>query len=65
MSGIKIEFKITSTGNAAFQDNGKEYEISEMIRHVAKRIEEYGANKGEEFVLRDSNGNTVGKAIIS
>ena len=48
---IKIEF---STGNNAFSDY--DYEI----KHVIRRIQEKCTKHDYNFVIRDTNGNTIG-----
>jgi hypothetical protein len=44
------------TGNAAFDDGNREYEVARILREAADRIE----NGAEDFTLRDINGNKVG-----
>jgi hypothetical protein len=52
MFRIKIE-----TGNAAFEDDNKEYEIARILREAADKIEG-GQTTGN---LYDINGNRVGE----
>lgn len=52
------------TDNAAFEDNGVEYEVSEILRKLAVKIKcgfVEGAFPGK---LRDTNGNTCGQVNI-
>ena len=49
------------TVNAAF-DNGSTEEIARILRQLAQRLENEGMEAGQEFVLRDANGNKVGSA---
>lgn len=44
------------TGNAAFEDEGKGYEIARILRDLAAKVEN-GADSGS---VRDLNGNKVG-----
>lgn len=44
------------TGNAAFEDDNKFYEVARILRQAADKVE-YGDT---EFNLRDINGNHVG-----
>lgn len=44
------------TGNAAFEDEGKGYEIARILRDIAAKVEN-GADSGS---VRDLNGNKVG-----
>ena len=53
------------TTNAAFEDTGVESEVARILKALAERIEREGAKAGQEFVLRDLNGNKVGTATVS
>lgn len=55
-----INLKITNVDNAAFIDFGLESEISRMVDLVASKIEFVDEPNDIDFVLRDTNGNTVG-----
>lgn len=50
---FKIEI---DTGNAAFEDEGKGYEIARILRDIADKVE----NGAESGIARDINGNKVG-----
>lgn len=50
---FKLEIE---TGNAAFDDEGKAYEIARILRDLADKIE----NGAEAGSVRDINGNKVG-----
>lgn len=55
-------FSLTiETVNAAFEDNAAA-EIARILRQLAQRLEDDGMESGQEFVLRDLNGNKVGSA---
>lgn len=56
--GRYFHMAIDETGNAAFEDNGKEWEVARIIRDAAEKIRE---GSDFDFVLRDMNGNTVGR----
>lgn len=47
------------TGNAAFEDYGRDAEVSAVIRRAADRIERAGLEDG--FNLFDTNGNRIGQ----
>jgi len=49
------------TGNAAFADGNKQYEIGRILDEVAEKI---GGGASSDFTLRDINGNTVGKFVF-
>lgn len=56
------KLKITiDTDNAAFGDSSATTmaELAEVVRSVVRRLEH---GKGLPYILRDSNGNTVGRA---
>ncbi|UTC28625.1 hypothetical protein MARCHEWKA_01120 [Brevundimonas phage vB_BpoS-Marchewka] len=44
------------TGNAAFDEGDKPYEIARILRDLAQKIE----NGADEGSVRDLNGNKVG-----
>lgn len=48
-------------GNAAFEDDPGE--VARILRDLAMRVEN-GVSDGDEFFLRDINGNKVGKAEV-
>lgn len=48
---VKIE-----TGNAAFSDGNRNYEIARILRELADKLE----HGHEPATVRDINGNTVG-----
>ncbi|USN14348.1 hypothetical protein KABACHOK_05350 [Brevundimonas phage vB_BpoS-Kabachok] len=50
---FKLEIE---TGNAAFDDGDKAYEIARILRALADRVE----NGDEAGSVRDVNGNKVG-----
>jgi len=50
------------TGNAAFEDNGIMTETARILRHIAKRCEEYG--DPESIKPIDANGNTCGSITV-
>ena len=50
------------TGNAAFDDNGPMTEVARILRHIAKRCEEYG--DPESIRPIDANGNTCGSITV-
>jgi hypothetical protein len=52
------------TGNDAFVDRSKE-EVARILRDAANKVEEGpGILVGHVCVLRDINGNTVGKVTV-
>ena len=56
---LKITITI-DTNNAAFQDRNKEQEIHTILAQATFKYE-----RGyEDIVLKDSNGNSVGKLIV-
>lgn len=58
---ITIKIK---TDNAAFaEESGTE--VARILRDLAARIEGRDILPGESIALRDTNGNTVGKASAS
>ncbi len=61
MATLKLSIE---TSNSAFQDEGTEYELARILEALAKRIQNEGATKGQEYVLRDINGNKVGTATF-
>lgn len=50
---FKIEIE---TGNAAFEDDSRNYELARILRQIAERLEN-GENAGR---VLDYNGNKVG-----
>lgn len=55
-------YKITIImDNAAFEDRGEGYEISDILSKVALRCRE--ENEGVDLRLQDFNGNYVGEAV--
>lgn len=50
---------VMNLGNAAFEDDPGE--VARILRDLADKVEN-GVSEGDEFVLRDINGNKVGKA---
>jgi hypothetical protein len=46
------------TGNAAFEDGNKNYEIARILRVIATDLELHNAPKA---IVRDMNGNAVGE----
>lgn len=48
-------------GNAAFEDDPGE--LARILREVADKVEN-GVIEGDEFVLRDLNGNHVGQMDV-
>lgn len=61
MSKLKFNVEI-DTDNAAFDDAGIASEIARILRELATRLEQ---GHLDEILLRDFNGNTVGKAHFS
>lgn len=61
---MKINLELT-TDNAAFEDNGIDYEVSKILKDLAYRISENGIETDNVFILRDTNGNKVGEAKVS
>lgn len=54
-----MTFTITiACDNAAFADNGLAFEVANILREAADKVE----GGSDEFALRDSNGNKVGSA---
>ena len=45
-------------GNDAMRDDA---DIAEALARVAKRVETIGTEYNRAFVIRDTNGNTVGR----
>lgn len=63
MSNSNPSITITlTTDHAAFEDNSS-IEVARILRDLAERIERNGMESGDEFVLRDYNGNKVGTAV--
>ncbi|CRI66753.1 hypothetical protein THIOKS13070009 [Thiocapsa sp. KS1] len=58
MSELTIEM---SLDNAAFEDDPAP-EIARILRQLADKLEGRGID--DEILLRDINGNRVGKAVI-
>jgi hypothetical protein len=54
---IRIEIE---TDNAAFQENGWDYELDRIL----KRVREHLTQGACVVDLRDSNGNTVGRVVV-
>lgn len=53
------------TSNVAF-DDGPASEIARILRDLAGRVERDGVpERGDFWILRDANGNRVGKARAS
>lgn len=46
-----------NTGDAAFEGQNKEIEVSRILKELAQEIEHKGIRK---YLLRDINGNRVG-----
>lgn len=65
MSTIKIEFNLD---NATFTGEDLGPGIADALEHLAGRIREqnrkYLAQPGQSFVVRDDNGNSIGKATL-
>ena len=65
MSTIKIEFNLD---NATFAGEDLGPSIADALENLAGRIRDCGrkylALPGQSFVVRDTNGNTVGKATL-
>jgi hypothetical protein len=57
-----VVLTIYSTDNAAFVDIGRDYEIAKIVSDAASTIEQATTLRDIAFKLRDTNGNTVGKA---
>ena len=58
-------FKLTlEMSNAAFVDAGEANELARILRELADRLEDSPLVDGDEYRLRDYNGNTVGKAEV-
>jgi sulfur carrier protein ThiS len=56
-----MTFKLTiNCDNDAFYGEQKHEELARILREIADALEEYGGLMGT--VVRDVNGNTVGKA---
>jgi len=47
--------------NAAFEDNGRETEVSSILYRLSQRLQ-LSAGGHAPYFLYDSNGNTVGEA---
>lgn len=47
------------TGNAAFEDNGRDAEVAAVINRAADKIEREGLE--HDFKLYDTNGNAIGR----
>lgn len=69
VNGINIEIK---TGNASFApeddepsqaecDQARGIEAARILRELAAKLEDQGIDTSTEAVLRDMNGNKVGK----
>ncbi|MCK5639869.1 MAG: hypothetical protein KAJ19_03700 [Gammaproteobacteria bacterium] len=53
---------IISMDNAAFEDNGEGFEVSNILAQVALRCRESG--EAAPMKLRDVNGNYCGEATV-
>jgi hypothetical protein len=56
-----VVLSITETGNAAFVDVGRDYEMARIIEGAAASVGSASDVADVDFFLRDINGNTVGK----
>ena len=58
-----MRFKLTiNMDNAAFEDNGRGGELSEILHKLADRLESESFDDGGDFEgVNDSNGNRVGR----
>jgi hypothetical protein len=61
MKRLTIEINL-SCGNSAFVDNGPQHEVKKILMHTMCNLD-FEADC-EELRLKDSNGNSVGTAII-
>ena len=60
------KFTLTiDTDNAAFADGALGYEVARILDTLAQQIESETAGRSTVITLRDSNGNTVGKAELT
>ena len=50
--------------NAAFEDQGKEYEVSRILQRLAGDIATSAITEIDGLSLRDLNGNTIGECAI-
>ena len=66
---MKLTLKL-SLDNAAFEAEGQTKrfrsgeEVARILRSLASNLADCSIEAGETFNLRDSNGNTVGKAEV-
>jgi len=50
------------TGNAIFQDDNKQYEVSKILQNLAQQIQINGL---ESRNIIDTNGNSVGEVLVT
>lgn len=50
------------TDNAAFVDAGPHHEVARILEELARRLRFQSEVLEEETLLRDLNGNTIGRA---
>ncbi len=61
---IHIEFR--TTGNVAFEGEGRGHEIARILRDIAERLKWVDCPKTEdEGDIRDVNGNKVGEWYLT
>lgn len=61
---IRIEI---NTDNAAFEGEGCGAEIARILKDAAGKMHGYHANElqeGDGWVLKDTNGNAVGRMVV-
>lgn len=60
-----MRFKIEiDCDNAQFADGELMLELGDTLALVAKRISQFEAGLDHPLTIRDSNGNTIGRAIF-
>jgi hypothetical protein len=50
-------------GDAAWEDNWQD-EAGRLLRQAASKIEIGALKAGDDYFLRDTNGNTIGMLVI-
>jgi len=60
-----MNFKLRmDTENAAFQHGNEAFETARILRGLADSIDDGSLSAVGTYVLRDINGNQVGKAVL-
>lgn len=63
--GSYVVLTIEETGNAAFVDLGRDQEVARIIDEAADKIASHASVGDADFLLRDVNGNRVGRVEVT